>query len=466
MIIIRYLKKIDLFGKDASLYYEKNEKRKTWIGSILTIIYIFIYILFVLYKLIRMIKKIDVVFYDKFAYIEKPPSIKLNKDNFYGGFGLEDPETYDPFIDDTIYYPKAYYKKAKRNGDKWIWEVKEVELERCSIEKFGKTFQDKFNRNALDNLYCFKEMNETLIGHFSYDEYSFFFIQLFPCINSTDNNNHCKPLDIIDYYLRGTFLCMEFEDIELTPQNYSNPTRPRNQDIYFTVGKKLFQEVHVFYQIVKVETDKDKFGIQLDIFQDLKEDEFLKYHSTYQMSNLLENDIYKTGESFCNITIKLHDQVRIQRRTYTKIFTILEDIGGFMDATMTILTFISSFPIDILYELSIVNKLFKFDLKRKLIYIKKLDKTSIPEDFRDTHININHNANNNAIDIFNSYILDNINNNNSYTNNKINMSNNSLNSKDPSIKLVSNLIIKSNKKKYIIDNIKMNFLSIFFCFFC
>ena len=120
-----------------------------------------------------MVNKRDVTFYDTFHYNEKPPSINLNQDNFYGGFALENTMTYDPFIDETIYYPRAYFKKGKRNGDKWNWEIKEIELERCKIEKFGKSFRDKFKNNVLDNLYCFKEINETLFGHFSYDEYSF-----------------------------------------------------------------------------------------------------------------------------------------------------------------------------------------------------------------------------------------------------------------------------------------------------
>ena len=34
--------------------------------------------------------------------MEKPPSIRLSKDNFYGGFALEHPITYDPFIDESI----------------------------------------------------------------------------------------------------------------------------------------------------------------------------------------------------------------------------------------------------------------------------------------------------------------------------------------------------------------------------
>ena len=94
--------------------------------------------------------------------------------NFYGGFGLEIPDTYDPFSNDTIYFPKAYFKSGFRNGSIWIWTVKELELEKCNVSKFGEFYRDKFHNISLDNLYCFKDMNETLNGHFSYDNYSFF----------------------------------------------------------------------------------------------------------------------------------------------------------------------------------------------------------------------------------------------------------------------------------------------------
>ena len=110
-------------------------------------------------------------------------------------------------------------------------------------------------------------MNEAFLGHCSYDNYSMLFIQLFPCKNTTKNNNHCQSRELIDKYLNGTYFTMEFEDIELTPQDYTTPARSRNQDIYFTVGKKLFKEVHIFYQIVNVETDKDIFGLELEEFQ-------------------------------------------------------------------------------------------------------------------------------------------------------------------------------------------------------
>ena len=339
----KLIRDYDKFGKEARLYYNGEEKKTTWFGNILSILYTLMYIFFLTYKLFRMLKKEDVSFYETNSYKEKPPSIQLSQNNFYGGFGLEIPDTYDPFIDETIYFPKAYFKQGIRNGEEWNWTIKELELEKCNISKFGKFYQDKFNTNALNNLYCFKNMNETLYGHFSYDNYSLLFIQLYPCINTTENNNHCKSPDEIDHYLKGkgTFICMEFEDVELTPNNYSYPVRARNQDIYFTVGKILFKEVHIFYQIVEIETDLEIIGI--DEWEKLKIQEFLKYHSNYQMTNIIENNIYETGEPFCDITIKLYDQSLIQRRPYTKLIAIWEDVGGFMEVTLSFFSLISFF---------------------------------------------------------------------------------------------------------------------------
>ena len=154
------------------------------------------------------------------------------------------------------------------------------------------------------------------------------FIELFPCKNTTENNNKCKPIEIIDSYLKGTFVCMEFQDVELTPHNYNYPARARNQDIYSTIGKKLFKEIHIYYQITKIETDLEILGF--DELQRLNNVTYLKHITTKEMANILEDDIYQTGNAFCNITIKLHE-IRIQRRSYSKLFNILGDVGGIME---------------------------------------------------------------------------------------------------------------------------------------
>ena len=373
----RILKDIDMFGKEPELYYKSRPKKTSWIGRILSFLFVLVYFAFFLYKLIRMLKKVDVTFYDTFTYADKPPAIPLTHNNFYIAFALEDPITYNPFVDESVYYPKAYFKRAEMKGDDFEWKIVELEVERCKLEKFGESYREVFKNVDLYNHYCFKDINNYILeGHFSYLLYSFFYIEFYPCVNTTDSKK-CKPLNEIDYYLANTFISFEIENIELTPKNYENPTRPRNTDVYTTVGKKLFQEIHVYFEVVNIETDLDWFGF--DEFENIKSDIYLKYDEMFIMGNLIEEDIYETGNKFCDVTFKLSENVRTQRRVYTKFVTILGDVGGLMEVIFTFFRLISSFSVDILYEISLVNRLFKFDLDKKNVILRENDQNNFKQ---------------------------------------------------------------------------------------
>ena len=367
---LMFIKEIDIFGKEPRLYFKGKERKTTWYGSFFTIFYLTIYFAYFIYKVLRMYKKDDVKFYDSFEYLDGPPSIHLTKEKFTGGFALEHPETYDQFIDETIYYPKAYFKIQTRDGEGDNWNIRtiDLELERCKPESFGEDFQDSLI-DSIENLYCFKDLDVTLEGSFSYDSYSYFAVDFYPCKNTTENNNHCKTKEELDFYLMNTFVCFELEDIQLRPIDYEKPVKGRNNDIYYTVGKKLFQEVHIFYQLVDIETDLDIIGF--DEFPNFKKELYIKYDWDYQMSSLLEGDMYETGRPFCSAQIKLDDEVRIETRTYAKIITLLSDVGGLMEFMLSAFKVITSFTIDIQYDTSIVNSLFEFDLSKKVISIKK-----------------------------------------------------------------------------------------------
>ena len=365
----RLVKDIDMFGKEPELYYKTRPKKTSWIGRILSVAFVLVYFAFFLYKLIKMLKKVDVTFYDTFTYAEKPPQVPITHDNFYVAFALEDPVSYDPFLDEGVYIPKAYFKRAEMKGDTFEWKEIPLEIERCQREKFGQSYQEVFEHIDLTNRYCFKDINNLILeGHFSYLLYSFFYIEFYPCRNTSESKT-CKPIETIDHYLKNTFISFEIENIELTPKNYKNPTRPRNVDVYTTVGKKLFQEIHVYFEVVDIETDMDWFGF--DEFENIKTERFLKYDEMVIMSNLIESDIYETGEKFCDTTFKLSENVRTQRRVYTKFVAILADVGGFMEVLFTLFRIISSFSVDILYEVSMVNRLFKFDLEKRNVILKE-----------------------------------------------------------------------------------------------
>ena len=280
----KFLYDIDLFGKEAELYYKGKSKRTSWFGTVFTITYIVLYFSFFLYKLIRMLQKVDVTFYDTYAFTGEPPHIKLSKDKFYGGFALGDVYTLQTFIDDTIYYVKAYYKRGIKEGNVWNWETIPLEIETCKLESFGEEYRDIFKDKSIDNLHCVNVLNHTLQGHLTYDVYSYYYVRFFPCINNTQNNYHCKPLSVIKKYLSQTFVTFKMEDIDLTPQLYASPVALRGKEVSANVGKTLFKDVHSFFQVINIETDEDILG--LEFFSKIKKEKYIKYDQSVILSSL------------------------------------------------------------------------------------------------------------------------------------------------------------------------------------
>ena len=105
-----FLQEIDLYGKVPELYFNGNPKKVSFIGLIFTIIFIIIYIAIFIYKLYRMFQRIDITFYDSYSDRGEIPSINVTNENFYIAFSIYDGSIGEPFIDETIYYPVAYFK--------------------------------------------------------------------------------------------------------------------------------------------------------------------------------------------------------------------------------------------------------------------------------------------------------------------------------------------------------------------
>jgi len=54
------------------------------------------------------------------------------------------------------------------------------------------------------------------------------------------------------------------EDVDLTQQNNDSPVELSGKEVSATLRQSLFQDVHVFFQVVNIETDKDIIGFGLD----------------------------------------------------------------------------------------------------------------------------------------------------------------------------------------------------------
>ena len=364
----KLINELDLFGRKPELYYKGNSKRKAWVGKVFTQIYALIYLGFFIYKLIRMIKKVDVTFYETSTYTGETPFIKLNNEIFYGGFALADPYTLQTFVDERIYYPVATFITGKKEGNNWNFIPTKIEIEKCKLEKFGSQFIELFKEKNIDNLYCFKEMNETLEGHITYEKFSYFIIKFFPCVNSSLNNFNCVSPEEIESHLNYALASVLIQDIELTPEKYDNPTKVRTKELSTPVYKNLYKNINSYFHIINVETDYDIIG--LDLFSNIHKDKYFKYDNTFIISSLTGNNIFETGEALCDITIQLSEDIITLKRTKTKLIDAMGEIGGFMSIIFSLFKLFSKFMTKSIYEIGMINNLFEFDLDNEQVLLK------------------------------------------------------------------------------------------------
>ena len=364
----QFIKNLDLFGREPKFYYEGNPKRKTYFGSFITISYIVIYIAFFVYSLNKMLKKVDMSFYETYVY-SGIPEIELNNKNFYGGFALGNSSTRKTFKDESIYYPIGKVVYAKNTIDDWEYVENPMNFETCELKNFGTNHREIFKGVNMDNLYCLKYRDQnvdTLRGYQTQNDYSYIELNLYPCDNSTSNNT-CKTKEEIQEYLAYTYIEFKIQDLELTPHIYKTPVQFEKKDIQ---GIPLYPNTHqtIFanLQIVNIETDEDIFGLK--DFQ-IRNEKFLKYDESFVYTNIKENGLFDS-QPFCTIYIQLAGKVLTQKRTYPKIIDVLSEVGGCMEVVYSFLNVILILITDILYDISLVNNLFSFDIENKQIIIK------------------------------------------------------------------------------------------------
>ena len=361
-----FLSEFDLFGKEPELYFKGKSQRTSVFGKFFSYFYIFLYAAFFAYKIIRMLEKVDISFYETYAF-SGTPSIKLTNDLFYGGFSLGN------VIEETIYYPVVlYYEGHRVNGEMvWNYPYKQLELEVCQLNKFGEKYRDIFKDKHLNNLYCLKDVSQvTLEGYSHLDCFKYLQVYFYPCIGTAPDGRPCQNDTVLKQFFQKQIITFNIQDIELTPHIYDTPSQPLEKDISGPAFQALYQQIYTYLQIVNLETDKDIIGFEG--LSDIETQQFLKYDESWIISAPSPHMYGFVKETpICEVTIQLSAKVLTQIRKNTKLIEALGDVGGLMEVVWSLFSIIATVITDILYDKALVNNLFSFDLDKKVVEIKK-----------------------------------------------------------------------------------------------
>jgi hypothetical protein len=378
---MNYLK-FDVFAKRVGFFFNKQEKIGSYFGLLLTLLYAIISIILFIYNIISAFKREEIKVYDSTLYAQEMPIIDLDRSSFYFAFGLEDPETSNRFIDETIYYPEVLFiDRIKIDGNFKTIINKKLSIEKCKEENFGQNYQHLFIKGELLNSYCLKDFdyNITFSGGYKYERLSYIRLKIFQCKNTTENNNHCKSQEIIDKYFTSGYFSILLKDIGLNPSNYSDPTIPTLQDLFTTVDKRLYRTFILNFGLTEIHTDTGLLN------ENIRKDKHIQFRKDLQTFSFREPDDFNTEKEFCLVQMRLDDTILVQKRAYTKISEILSRIGGYMQLMYTVFLLISLLINKIDSEIKIVNKLFNYDFDKNKIFLKyntfqSLKTITIPND--------------------------------------------------------------------------------------
>ena len=360
--VCHFLLNMDLFGKNPDLYFKGKTKKPSKLGLVFTIFYVILYIVFLIYKLVRMVKRVDVTFYDSYAYKDYP-KIKLTNEEFYGAFSV------GGILDETLYYAGAeFITKFKVNGQ-WNNITAPLEVEPCQLERFGSKYISLFSDQPLHNLYCVKKIDFTLEGFDTLERYSYLNIKLYPCVNFTRDGASCQNISIIKQFLTKNTIEFKIEDNLIIPEIYETPVEPQRKDINAAVFLSMYQKIYAYLQIVFLETDDDITG--LNFYSKNKIEKYTKFEGSKVIAIPGDERILTIpGQAVCDITLQLDQKVLTTKRQYTTLLEVLGDVGGLMEIMWIFLNLMTSFITEMLYERSVINNLFTFDIIKNLILLK------------------------------------------------------------------------------------------------
>lgn len=355
----------DIYAKRVGFFFENKEKLGTKLGFCLTILYVSIsFSLFIFYTTITM-KRTEIKVHDSTIYLKDSPDLNINPEMFYFAFGVENPMTNTRFIDETIYTVKVkLYERVKDGSTLKTIKEKILDVERCKQEKFGEIYQKLLVTGELNDSYCINDINLTLSSDYQQSKLSYLNIEVYSCVNTSNNNNHCKPREEIDSYLSGTFISFLAKDIGLDPSNYTFPIIPMVQNLRTTIDKNFFRDYVLYFGLTEIQTDKGLF------YESIHKERYMNFiKSTQSFYNRNEQNYYN-GDSMCDVQFKFGDDIHVQKRAFMKMTEVFAITGGYMQLLSTIFTFTTLLSNKLGYEIKLVNSIFNFYPKKRQISLK------------------------------------------------------------------------------------------------
>jgi hypothetical protein len=315
--------KLDILSHEPKLLIFGNDRYITKFGILMTILSIIAVGVIAGYFIVTFFQRRDInVIYSREV---KDFSPKMDINDLFFLFALKD-DTNNPM--DKRYVeikPMLFgYINATQHGDV-------MEMDKCTNLNIKKEYLDLFSYQDISDFDCIKPNKYDLTIYNDKSDSQFIGLYVKKCINTTENNNHCYPSEVIDKELKGRDFYFQFyfpsynldhESLDTpVPLSYYNADLLINSDFYF-----------YYYNIYKSVIYKSDSALVFEDFNTTTKFAIDELSSRKEISSPTVD-----LSSYAAVTFQMNTAYADKyKRTYPKLQEVLANIGGILNLILTI----------------------------------------------------------------------------------------------------------------------------------
>ncbi|EWS74768.1 small GTP-binding domain protein (macronuclear) [Tetrahymena thermophila SB210] len=279
------LKKLDFFGSQIQLRFNREPTYKSQIGSIITIlIIVFISFRFITILLSVISRKNPFIIQTQ-RQVDNPSLFVATSKSFPMAFALENLDS-QYFIDEQIYTVSAemYYRIQIFNNTSQKYDIVQnisnIKVQPCTIDNFQNPDNAKYYLNLdYKNMYCFSpDFQLDIQGDFPSLIFSYATIKFHKC------QINCKSEDIINQYLQKNYVGLQLSDAYVDITNKDNPFQMYSRDMFWPISSQQQKDVRIYIRNNYVYSDFGWF------FSDTITQKFPSYsHQDIDVTNFYQN---------------------------------------------------------------------------------------------------------------------------------------------------------------------------------
>ena len=370
----RFFKSFDYFGVQFNFHYKSREKYHSATGGVIFLGFVVLTLTYVSINIVSFIKRknFSIIYYT--TRLSETDEISfLNYSTNYA-FGIScGGSTPQEQIEEMLKVKINHITRITKEGESKK-ETKQMTLRHCQYSDFFNEFNETFDDNGFNELYCIAEQNNSVQGIYSDEVFKYYEISISSGIDTEDNFKELNTLlqnDECDFNIY-------FVDVAVDLYDYKKPIKRFINTNFVALKADEYVKMNLDFQT-------QKFDSYENYLFDTHHSEYyvgfagFERYSIFKGTNRYEVKPYDY-DKYSKIYLRASLQRNIIQRKYMKLTEFAADMSSILSQILLFLFISVSFINRFYANQSVMKKIFQFkDYKNKNNILKTEFKKHLQE---------------------------------------------------------------------------------------